>query len=308
MHRTAGTYLRYETRGRFVPSFSLRWRLLFVAGLVVVGVLAGISYWYTGVASIHATQSQSFPIQHHATMIITDNRGNISLHSGVDNSITVQVTKHAVGIRPDMRNMSVKMSKAGNGDIVIVDAQDRLQSPDIISHGIDLDITVPALIDFTIVSQSGEVLIDGVKGAINVHAEDGSINAANIRGQGTVTLQAPKGAIDIDNLSGAVSLSTQDGHIYVGETILNGQSTLISHDGDIAFDGIVDPSCRCTFAASGGSVDLTLPSISDFDLYVMTKYGQVNNEFGSVHVGSLPRAYLSIRTSDGDITLNENNN
>jgi hypothetical protein len=304
MHRTVETYQRQWFHGNLRSPFSLRQWSLVMAGLIVAGLLAGVSYWYTSVISVEEINVQSFPIQHHAILMVTSDYGDISLHSGLVNTVVVQTTKHFEGMRSDLARMNVSMGKTGDGDTVVVHAQDPLPTTDLFSRSIDLNLTVPALTDMTIVAKNGEVFINDVKGSINVRAENGSINAENIRGQGIVTLRAARGAIDIDNLDGAVNLVTTDGHIDVVEATLEGQSQLTSTNGKIAFDGVIDPGCRCTFSSSGGTIDVTLPSISAFDLYTATKYGRIDNEFASIHVGESPRALLHIQTVDGDILVN----
>lgn len=307
MHRTVGTYQRQWFHGNICSPFSLRQWLLAIAGLIVASLLAGVSYWYTSVISVEEINVQSFPIQHHAILTVTSDYGDISLHSGLVNAVVVQTTKHFEGMRSDLAMMNVSMGKTGGGDTIVVHAQDSLPATDLFSRSIDLDLTVPALTDLTLVAKNGTVFINDVKGSINVRAENGSINAENIRGQGIVTLQAPRGAIDIDNLDGAANLATTDGHIDVVEATLTGQSQLTSTNGKIAFDGDIDPGCRCTFSSGSGTIDITLPSISAFDLYTATKHGRINNEFASMHVGGRPRALLHVQTADGDILVNNSN-
>jgi hypothetical protein len=307
MYRAEETYRLGMVKSTVkLPGWRRRFSFLTVL-LVIICVLGIVLLWYSGVNAIKETQVQYFAIHHRANVIVTNNYGNVHIHSGIVDNVVVQSTRHEIGVQPNLGDLWVNTSASSNGDTITVDTQNRINpsNANISSYGIDLDITVPAVADFTIKSSKGDINIDGIKGRMNAQVQNGSINAQNIRGEGVTTFRSVNGAIDVDHMSGTAAFTTAgNGHIEVVETTIAGQSTFASKSGDINFDGDVESSCRCSFSSDSGSIDITLPSITSFALHTSTVNGIVDNEFESSQVGGQPKARINVHTVSGDITIN----
>jgi hypothetical protein len=308
MHRAEETYRPSTTKSTIkLPGWRRSLSFLCVL-LIIVCVLGVVFLWYSGVNAIEETQVQHFAIHHRANVIVTNDFGNVHIHSGLVDEVVVQSTRHEIGVQPNLGDLGVTTSASGDGDTVTVNTQNKINSSNsnISSYGIDLDITVPAVANFTIESRNGDVDIDDIKGMMNVQVQNGSINAQNIRGEGLITFRSINGAIDVDRMSGAVSFMTAgNGHIEAVETTISGRSTFTSKSGDINIDGDIESDCHCSFSSGSGSIDITLPSLSSFDLQTSTVNGIVDNEFDSSQVGSQPRARIHVRTVSGNITIND---
>ncbi len=225
---------------------------------------------------------QSFNVGATPKLVINDAFGTVHIHSDSDSSNTGTVT-----IRIDRSGNFA----SGSGTTISPDKVAGVITIDATQQGFgdantDLDITTPSASSIQVSDDNGDVNIEGVTGGINVQTLQGSIDANNVSGQ--VTLSSTSGDVSIENGS------------------LSGQSSLHSDNGDIRYNGSIDPQGSYNFDTISGSIDVSLPSDTAFHLNGSSANGQVGNEFGSNDFGSGTHPPLTVSSVSGSIHISKN--
>ena len=157
------------------------------------------------------------------------------------------------------------------GSMVRVSAQSR--------HGpgsADFRISVPADMDLEINGHSGDIRVSGVKGEIRAETVEGNITVQG--GSGFVLLHSVEGDLVLEGAQGDVELNTVDGSISVtrvtggvrAETV-DGDVSLVqvdaatvtvnTVDGNIVFEGGIQPRGRYRLTSHDGDVTVTAASV-----------------------------------------------
>ncbi|MEZ4423126.1 MAG: DUF4097 family beta strand repeat-containing protein [Gemmatimonadota bacterium] len=165
------------------------------------------------------------------------------------------------------------------------EAEIRVQEGDVRVHDHDGDLTVRAL--------DGGVWIEDVRGRIQVDAPDNEIRVR--RAVGDFVLNSVDGDIDLrDVRAGSVEVATIDGDIgFEGTLEPGGRSALTTHDGDIALALERDASVDVRALARDGSFSSTFP------VEVRRMRGGTEVEF---RLGA-GEASLRVETFDGDVRV-----
>ncbi|GER87246.1 hypothetical protein KDW_14080 [Dictyobacter vulcani] len=251
---------------------------------------------------------QHVPISLPARVLIRSQRGQVHIHTGSANMVTITTNRAtpawSFGARP---GMNVDENVVDNGHTVLINVARTEEHAQQNEQGINLDVAVPPGIDIQAIVQHGSVHIEGVRGTMNIEAS-GSINAQNVNSaSGRITFKSHDGAIDVDQLGGQAFFTTYQGHIEVVNAHLTGLSRMNTQDGKIAFDGNVDPESTYSFGTRTGAVEVSLPSTASFALHIFAGSGAVDNAFESAFVGPVPRAQIEIVSISGNVEINENN-
>ncbi len=154
--------------------------------------------------------------------------------------------------------------------------------------------------------------------ALNVNVIDSEDVTVTVPNNTNLIITTGDGDVTVDNVVGQMTLTSGNGDITLHGATLTRNSTIKSSDGDITFDGQLDPSGSYQFNSSGGAINLSLPSNSAFSLNATATNGSIDTSgFSQVQVqqtgsgatahgdvGSEPRATLTVTTDSGDISFN----
>ncbi|GCE04274.1 DUF4097 family beta strand repeat-containing protein [Dictyobacter aurantiacus] len=285
---------------KFIPPALILCLLLFM--------LAGGGNLFKQMVQAKNTTTQQLAADHPCNVVIHNARGRVHLHGSDNSPISVTSTRYnASWISRPGSEMNVDARVVDNGHTILIDTDRVGDNEHSDAQSVDLDVTVPTLINVQITAEHGAVKIDSITGNMSVEASD-SINAQNVHsGDGHIAFYSRDGAIDVDQVDGQVAFTTNQGHIEVGDAHLTGPSHMRSQDGKIVFDGNVDPENEYSFESRGGAIDVSLPSNASFNLRVFADHSSVDNEFGSNVVGTGPRAHIGIATMSGNVEINEDN-
>ena len=156
---------------------------------------------------------------------------------------------------------------------------------------------------------------------VSVNEDQGSDTSFNITvpSNENLTLTTTDGSIEVDGVTGQMTLQSNNGDITANNDNLTGSSTLISNGGNVTFNGSMG-SGKYQFQSNNGSgsVDVTLPSNSNFFLDATTNSGSITtSDFPSIKntgtqaqgdVGNSSTAKqttLTLTSDSGDITLSK---
>jgi hypothetical protein len=254
--------------------------------------------------------SHTFPVTARPSLAIHNDSGSVALHTGRDNIVVVTATQHVDSFPdftagssqdiPDAKDMQLNYDQEGN--TINVEALN-ISNAALRAVSVDFDVIVPPGSDIEIYTGYGAIDVDGVHGKMALESREGDVSVQN--SEGAVTINSTNGSVNAANVQGPLSLTLDNGDIALQHVSLAGSSQITVEHGSIDFDGSINPHGNYRFHTDTGSIDLTLPTSSSFDLDAATEYGNIENEFGSTHIGSDygPRALLHVSSDFGSIVL-----
>jgi DUF4097 and DUF4098 domain-containing protein YvlB len=252
--------------------------------------------------------SHTFTVTAPPSLTIHNDSGSVTLHTGKDNAVVVTATQHVTEINAlstptaqpttDIEDMQVNYDQQGN--TIRVDAMN-ISNAALRAISLDFDVIVPARSDVQVYAGFGSINADGLHGRMALECQDGDITVNNI--SGPMTINGANGSVSANNMRGTLSLTLNNGDVEIQHASLTGASQITTERGSISFDGSIKPYGSYRFRTETGTIDLTLPTDSSFELDAITERGSVKNEFGSVHVGNEPRALLRVSSGLGSISL-----
>lgn len=280
---------RSPQRGRS-PWF---WTGISVIILVVIfGGLAAASV----LLSSTITETRNFVVGNQPTLVLTNGNGSVHISNGPPGQISVVARKHVFLGNTD--EVPIHYDLSSDKKTLTITADDgsgvSLLSFDF-NRGVDFDVTVPD------------------QASLNVQTGNGSLSASGMSGQ--ISMDTGNGNIDATNLSGPLTLKTGNGSITATHTTASGSSIFKTGNGDIDFQGTLDPYSSTLFTTGNGDIDLTLPNNAAFHLDASTGNGSIDSDFSYVTgdaangtVGSgPPYAQVTLQTGNGSIHIHKSN-
>jgi hypothetical protein len=266
---------------------------LFVVAALVVLFTTTVFASSTPAATFDRTLTVSGPVD----LEVLTHSGDVTVRAGASGTVTI----HGKIFMSDRWNILPGVGVGGNRD----SAQAVAQNPPIRQEGnsvhidyvevknisVDYEITVPADTTIRSHSGSGDQLVEGTHGNVDVTTGSGDVKLSNLTGQ--VTLQTGSGDVRAREISGPVKGGTGSGNVEVEETGA-GDITLRTGSGNITARGVQggfrgetgsgDVTAEGTQSGSweihtgSGNVHVQLPSNAAFDADISTSSGTVDVE------------------------------
>jgi hypothetical protein len=149
---------------------------------------------------------ETFQVSGAPTVVINDPAGNVTVHVGDDNFVTLN--SPSLFGPSDGGGGQVQTSQSNDGNTINVTVPDGLGS-----FGGALDVTVPANANIEIQSRTGTITIEGVNGQVTAQTESGSISVINSELSGASTLQSQSGSINFQG-----SLDPQGDYQFISDS------------------------------------------------------------------------------------------
>ena len=182
---------------------------------------------------------------------------------------------------------------------------------------IEYRLTVPVDMALEISTHSGDISVEGTRGAVELSTVEGKVTVSGGSGriqvssvEGDVTIANADGRIDISTVDGAVTVTDSRGDVQVnavdGEIRLdnvnasNVEATTV--DGAIDFSGSFTGNGRYRFSSHDGDVTITVPSI-DAAVSVSTYEGEFDSDWPVTVRGSNARRRLDFTIGAGNARL-----
>jgi hypothetical protein len=239
-------------------------------------------------ASVIGTFDRSFQVNGPVNLEVLTKSGDITVRPGPSNTVTIHAKiqsgsswfggDHKAEVQELQTNPPIRQS--GNGIRI-----DYVNMRDI---SVDYEITVPAETTLRSHTGSGDQLIEGLKGNIDLESGSGDLTLARLTGEmrfqtgsgnikarevsGPARVKAGSGDIQIDETgAGDVEIRTGSGNITVNG--INGGFHAEAGSGDIHGNGAA--SNLWNVRTGSGNVSLRLPSDAAFDVDVSSSSGNV---------------------------------
>ncbi|HZS76372.1 MAG TPA: DUF4097 family beta strand repeat-containing protein [Ktedonobacteraceae bacterium] len=135
--------------------------------------------------------------------------------------------------------------------------------------------------------------------------------------QSDLELKTNAGTIQVNGIHGECIISTDAGTIDALDVALRGNSRLKTNAGTITFSGSINQFGSYLFVTDAGTIDLTLPENSSFQLNARTDVGSISTDFpvaiernfpgakARAMVGTAPYPELKVKTDIGSISLHK---
>jgi hypothetical protein len=248
--------------------------------LIVVGTGLLIAAGVYLALSTVRIETRHFSVSEHPRIVVNNEVGTIHINAGSDaNMVTIQAAHHTRRFLKKANRSWVSYEQSEDGNEISADVE-RLFVPGInLPESIDFDLKVPSNADLELSTGIGDIRVTGI--------------------------------------SGQLSLKSDTGSIYVRRGLLTGNSVLKSSLGSINFHEAIDPYGAYQFETDTGSVNVTLPDHTAFELDASTNLGGVMTvvpgmmmayrTHNEVHgdAGFPPRATMRLRSSTGSLRVYE---
>jgi len=242
-----------------------------------------------------------------ATSVMTPTIGGENAASGADNRKEYHFTLNAdssLVLSNHFGNISVKPSTGrqvviiaviqGNKDQVEVDSHQhpngkRIEVETHMLKGapsttrVDYEVYMPIDAALTVECSSGEVRVEGIKGAINIETETAPVIVRNIQNGQRVHVQTVDGTVNLNGLKSTnVEVSSIGGNVELyGVTGRN--VDVMSTSGTIRYTGnFTQPDGQFgqyKFHNHTGNIDVLIPSDASVEINAKSRKGSVENDF-----------------------------
>ena len=209
--------------------------------------------------------------------------GDTKMSVGEDGKIHVKARKRVRGTSEErakrlLENVEVRMEQDGD-DVTLkphLYEQDRGWA-DLFRGGrvaVDFDITVPREVRLEAHTVSGDIVLNGTRGPMDVQSVSGDVRLADI--QGPLRLKTVSGDGILTDYAGQLVGNTVSGDLTFDRVRLNG-SEIVTVSGDVNIDGELDRSREHRMKTISGDVDLHLTGGS-YDIRFSSMSGDLDSE------------------------------
>jgi hypothetical protein len=211
--------------------------------------------------------------------------GDTKISVGADGTIHVKARKRVRGTSAErakrlLENVEVRMEQGGD-DVTLkphLYEQDRGWA-DLFRGGrvaVDFDIMVPREVRLEAHTVSGDIVLNGTRGPMDVQSVSGDVRLADI--QGPLRLKTVSGDGILTDYAGQLVANTVSGDLTFDSVRVNG-SDIVTVSGDVKIDGELDQAREHRMKTISGDVDLHLTGGS-YDIRFSSMSGDLDNELG----------------------------
>ena len=149
---------------------------------------------------------------------------------------------------------------------------------------------------------SGDVEVEDVQNGVFCKTASGNVEAKNVAGN--AELKCVSGDVTAENIKGGVEADTVSGNVKLmgisGADVVKGKTM----SGSAIYLGEISPNGRYSLNAHSGTVEMTIPSGSAFDLTASTFSGNIKTEFKVMISGKLSKKKISGSVNGGGADIN----
>ena len=148
---------------------------------------------------------------------------------------------------------------------------------------------------------SGKVILARIGGGVDCKVVSGGLQVSDVKGDvdlttvsGSITASRIKGSIDAETSSGPISLTEISEPKTVRAKVLSGK---------IVYDGQILAGGKYSFESFSGSVTVTVPAASGFELEAETFSGSISTDFAVTMQGKIDRKEIRGVVNNGGAAL-----
>lgn len=243
---------------------------------MLINILAGALL----LTSIVQRGDTTFAVDPDARLELTNREGSIVVRTWDRDEVEVRTNSRYRG--------SIEVRR-GRG-VVQIGSSHRWDDDD----DLDYRLTVPASMALDLRGSETDVRVEGTTGEVDIDVHDGDVYVRG--GTGRVTVRTDDGQIDVEDVEGRIRLSSMDDDISVtgaaGDIEIDATDGAIimmeinavtvaanTVDGDIWFDGVLDPRGSYTLTTHDGDITVQIPEDSDAQVRLARHDGEILTDF-----------------------------
>jgi hypothetical protein len=260
--------------------------LVLVAACMALCAAASGIVWALELTSVPASSdtTQTFAVTGTPTLALDIAAGTVRVETGASGQVIVKVHRSVRAISHDqavqyLDAMRVSATEDGNTVNVTANQSGWDGFPAYFNRSLDVRVTVPAKMNLRTTMSAGDLEVNDITGAVNVHMSAGEANLENVTLAGTSTLDLTAGDVTFDGAmqkgvslgvtltAGDVSLSLPqntdahlDGHATAGDISVSGWPHDESNSGSdtaVTADLGPNPTGSITIRVTAGDVSVT---------------------------------------------------
>jgi hypothetical protein len=174
---------------------------------------------------------------------------------------------------------------------------------------VDFEITVPRELRLEAHTVSGDLVLGGTRGPIDVQSVSGDVRLNDV--QGPMRLKTVSGDGTLVGYAGQLVANSVSGDLALSNVRLHG-SEIVTVSGDVRIDGELDKARDHKLKTISGDIDLRLVGGS-YDIHFKTMSGDLDSEMDGEILREGPRdkhivigaaeAKVSVKTMSGDLEI-----
>ena len=268
------------------------------------------------VTTLAQSNDTTFAVDPNARLELTNHEGTIVVRTWDRDEVEVRTNRRyrgSIEIRRSAGTVRISESRRWDDD----------------DDDLDYRLTIPASMAIDLRGSETDVRVEGTTGEVNIDVNYGDVFVRG--GSGRVTIRTDDGEIDVEDLDGRIRLSSMDGDVTLNGgagdievdatdgaiTLLDIEATTVvanTVDGDIWFDGVLEPRGSYVLTTHDGDITVQIPEDTDAQVRLARHDGEIMTDF-PMTVQSWPAgrrfefslgggsAELQIEAFDGDIEL-----
>lgn len=212
-------------------------------------------------------------------LVLENLSGHVAVRAGPGDDVRVSPSRHDGGIEVIRSGDRLRVRGGGPGG--------RLREG-------RLELVVPPWLDVDLRGRRLQVMVEGLRSEVSVRNVEGDLEVRDVEGvvslwtvEGEIRLTDVRGRISARSMDETVDLARVAGEIEVGSTdgdlrlvdVDAARVTAETVDGDITFDGRIQPDGHYSLITHDGDLDVAVPEDSDVRVSVSTFDGSFEAGF-----------------------------
>ncbi|NQT79734.1 MAG: DUF4097 family beta strand repeat protein [Candidatus Aminicenantes bacterium] len=144
---------------------------------------------------------------------------------------------------------------------------------------------------------SGKLVVTKASKGVDCETVSGSLKVQDIKGN--VYLKTVSGGITAERIRGSIKANVTSGSINLIDVSEANEVEAKVLSGTVTYKGSINRDGRYTLKSHSGSIKMTLPSDSGFDLVAKTFSGRINSDFDITVSGKIGKREISGKVNDG---------
>ncbi len=245
--------------------------------------------------------------------------GETRIVVGQDGTVHIRAKKRVRGSSPEkakrlLQNVEVRMEQHGN----VIEVKPHLYEQDrgwldLFRGGrvaVDLLITVPRESSIEAYTVSGDLALDGTRGALEIQSVSGDVSISDV--QGPLSLRSVSGDVSCSGFAGRAEANTVSGDLRFERCRVHA-ADVVTVSGDLELVGELEQGDEHRFKTISGDVDLALVGDA-YEIGYKTMSGDVTLEADgrvtrdgrrdrTIVIGAAGGARVVVKTVSGDLTV-----
>lgn len=257
--------------------------LLICAAMVLAlwlgrGVFEGVRFFYVTDTHIEETVEETFVVEGPAVLDLANNFGDMTVTGGEGDKVEVTAHLDLWGSNEEDARQQVDVQMSQDGDRIVIRVE-RLEYMPVFTVNrpskVNFEVRVPTETSLQLMTSSGDLVVEGLVGEVDVRTEFGSI--------------------EVEDISGPLNARSSSGDVTVADVNDGGDLVVETEFGALALRGV--EADDLTVRSSSGKIEA--------EDVAVTGGVDLHTDFGDVTVHNVTAERLTARSDSGGLDVRE---